>query len=228
MQNSCVLYRYRQADRTCQVASAKSTASEAVQAGMGAAASAHFQPSRYSRLVEVPSYAQMHCSTSPVKHCVADVPCRLHILQARFVCLAVCRTSCSCKLSSRPTRLHTHTTHLTYWTQQPCMKPVFTYKCYAHIKYTSGSAYIFAVGSSIACWHCTYRFPNLLCNCVWYTDLTLINLFRIPRHASYMGMTSVSKLLLSDDYRMVQLMRKACCKCVLMTRWRLPRLSKPL
>lgn len=115
----CTVYRYRQADRTCQVASAKSTASEAVQAGMGAAASAHFQPSRYSRLVEVPSHAQMHCSTSPVKHCVADALCRLHILQARFVCLAVCRTSCSCKPSFKPTRLHTHTTHLTYWTQQP-------------------------------------------------------------------------------------------------------------
>lgn len=45
--------RYRQADRKCLVASASSTVVEAIEANMGTNASADFQPSKYSQLLQV-------------------------------------------------------------------------------------------------------------------------------------------------------------------------------
>ena len=48
--------RYRQADKCCQVASADSTAPQAVQAGVGSAAAADFLPSQYTHLVTVRSH----------------------------------------------------------------------------------------------------------------------------------------------------------------------------
>ena len=59
--------RYRQADKTCQVALADSTAPQAVQAGLGSAASSDFLPSQYTHLVTVRS----HCmSTAAARLCL--------------------------------------------------------------------------------------------------------------------------------------------------------------
>ena len=59
------LCRYRQADKSCQVALADSTAPQAVQAGLGSAAAADFLPSQYTHLVTVRS----HCVSVCVSEC---------------------------------------------------------------------------------------------------------------------------------------------------------------